>query len=74
MADFSGVAEQDDVAFSRRLVRDIGVGAVPGSSFYSRRDLGHTRVRFAFPKRAETLDAAAQRLALLRPEGSHAAA
>jgi aminotransferase len=74
MADFSGVAEQDDVAFSRRLVRDIGVGAVPGSSFYSRRDLGHTRVRFAFPKRAETLDAAAERLALLRPEGSHAAA
>jgi aminotransferase len=74
MADFSGVAEEDDVTFTRRLVRDIGVGAVPGSSFYSRRDLGHTRVRFAFPKRAETLDAAAERLARLRPAGSHAAA
>jgi len=74
MADISGVTHEDDVTFSRRLVRDIGVGAVPGSSFYSRRDLGHTRIRFAFPKRPETLDAAAERLARLRPEGSNAAA
>ena len=74
IADFSGISDEDDFTFSRRLVRDIGVGAVPGSSFYSRRDLGHTRIRFAFPKRAETLDAAAERLARLRPEGSHAAA
>ncbi len=74
MADFSSVSDMDDFAFSRRLVEDIGVGAVPGSSFYSRRDLGRTRVRFAFPKRPETLEAAAERLARLRPEGSTAAA
>ncbi len=74
MADISAVTGEDDHTFSRRLVRDIGVGAVPGSSFYSRRDLGHTRVRFAFPKRPETLDAAAERLARLRPKGSDAAA
>jgi aminotransferase len=74
MADISGVTNEDDVAFTRRLVQDIGVGSVPGSSFYSRRDLGHTRIRFAFPKRPETLDAAAERLARLRPEGSNAAA
>jgi aminotransferase len=73
MADISGVTGEDDVAFSRRLVQDIGVGAVPGSSFYSRRDLGHTRIRFAFPKRPETLDAAAVRLARLSPEGTAAA-
>jgi aminotransferase len=74
MADISGVTDEDDFAFSRRLVQDIGVGAVPGSSFYSRRDLGHTRIRFAFPKRPETLEAAAERLARVRPEGSNAAA
>jgi aminotransferase len=74
MADFASVSDADDFAFSRRLVQDIGVGAVPGSSFYSRRELGRTRVRFAFPKRPETLEAAAQRLARLRPEGSTAAA
>jgi aminotransferase len=74
MADFAGVSDADDFAFSRRLVQDIGVGAVPGSSFYSRRDLGRTRVRFAFPKRPETLEAAAERLARLRREGSTAAA
>jgi aspartate/methionine/tyrosine aminotransferase len=74
MADISGVTDEDDHTFSRRLVQDIGVGAVPGSSFYSRRDLGHTRIRFAFPKRPETLDAAAERLARLRTKGSNAAA
>ena len=67
-------AAEDGGADRLEVVRDIGVGAVPGSSFYSRRDLGHSRIRFAFPKRPETLDAAAERLARLRPEGSNAAA
>jgi aminotransferase len=35
---------------------------VPGSSFYSRPELGRTKVRFAFPKRLETLRAAAERI------------
>lgn len=65
MADFSALSDEDDVTFARRMVRDPGVGAVPGSSFYSRPELGRTRVRFAFPKRPETLDAAADRLARL---------
>ena len=34
----------------------------PGSSFYSRPELGRTKVRFAFPKREETLAEAARRL------------
>jgi aminotransferase len=38
---------------------------VPGSSFFSRPELGHTKLRFAFPKRLETLAAAAERLATL---------
>ena len=43
------------------------VATVPGSSFYSRPELGRTKVRFAFPKRAETLAAAADRLLKLAP-------
>lgn len=73
MADIRGLTDEDDVAFARRMVRDPGVGAVPGSSFYSRPELGRTRLRFAFPKRPETLDAAAERLARLRTGGSVAA-
>ena len=58
-------AGEDDIAFARRLVADPGVAAVPGSSFYSHPSLGRTKVRFAFPKRLETIDAAAARLAPL---------
>jgi aminotransferase len=35
---------------------------VPGSSFFSRPELGRTLVRFAFPKREETLREAVSRL------------
>ncbi len=55
----------DDVAFARRLVEQIGVAAVPGSSFYPEPELGCRMIRFAFPKRLETLQAAAERLAKL---------
>jgi aminotransferase len=60
------VPDEDDVAFAHRLIRDPGVAAVPGSSFFSRPELGRTKVRFAFPKRLDTLRAAADRLARIR--------
>ena len=63
MADFTGLSDEDDVTFARRLTADPGVATVPGSSFYSRPELGSTKIRFAFPKRDETLAAAAERLA-----------
>jgi aminotransferase len=63
MADFSALSDEDDVAFARRLTADPGVATVPGSSFYSRRELGRTKIRFAFPKRDATLAEAATRLA-----------
>jgi L-glutamine---4-(methylsulfanyl)-2-oxobutanoate aminotransferase len=67
MTDISGLTDDDDVTFCRRLVETPGVAAVPGSSFYSRRELGRSKVRFAFPKTRATLDAAADRLRLLQP-------
>ena len=63
MTDITGLTGEDDVAFTRRLIAEPGVAGVPGSSFYSRPELGRTKVRFAFPKRIETLEAAADRLA-----------
>ena len=55
----------DDVAFCDRLVRKVGIAAVPGSSFYTNKELGRRKIRFAFPKRLETLQLAAERLARL---------
>jgi aminotransferase len=65
MTDIRDLARdgEDDVAFAHRLIADPGVAAVPGSSFFSRPELGRTKLRFAFPKRIETLAAAADRLA-----------
>ena len=63
MTDIRDLTDEDDVTFALRLIRDPGVAAVPGSSFYSRPELGRTKLRFAFPKRLETLAAAAERLA-----------
>jgi aminotransferase len=65
MTDIRDLTGEDDVAFAMRLIRDPGVAGVPGSSFFSRPELGRTKLRFAFPKRTETLQAAAERLARL---------
>ena len=62
MTDLADLTDEDDVSFAMRLIRDVGVAAVPGSSFYSRPELGRSKLRFAFPKRLETLEAAAARL------------
>ncbi len=52
----------DDVAFVRKMIELVGVSAVPGSSFYSPRELGRTKVRFMFAKKDETLHEAGRRL------------
>ncbi len=66
MTDIGDLTDEDDVTFARRLIADPGIAGVPGSSFYSRPELGRDKLRFAFPKRNETLDAAAARLARIR--------
>ena len=65
MTDIRDLTDEDDVSFARRLILDPGVAGVPGSSFFSRPELGRTKLRFAFPKRLETLRAATDRLARL---------
>lgn len=62
MADVSRLGFDDDTEAARYLVEVAGVASVPGSSFFSRRELGHHLLRFAFCKRLETLEAARERL------------
>ena len=66
VTDIKAFGFADDVAFTRYLVQEIGVAAVPGSSFYNDPRDGAQQVRFAFCKRDETLDEAARRLGKLR--------
>jgi aspartate/methionine/tyrosine aminotransferase len=66
MADVTHLGFDDDVAAAQHLVRDVGVAVVPGSSFFSRPDLGRHVVRFSFCKRLETLREAGRRLERLR--------
>jgi len=61
MCDISGFGFESDVAFSRYLVEDIGVAAVPGSSFFSNPADGRQLIRFCFAKKPETLQAAAEK-------------
>ncbi len=62
MADISNFDFTDDTAFCMHLVNEIGVGAVPGSSFFSNAADGTHLIRFCFAKKVETLQAAANRL------------
>ena len=62
MTDISRFAFADDRRFAQYLVQEIGIACVPGSSFYKDPRDGATQVRFAFCKRPETIDAAAERL------------
>ncbi|HEY1332569.1 MAG TPA: aminotransferase class I/II-fold pyridoxal phosphate-dependent enzyme [Actinomycetota bacterium] len=65
MADVEPLGLGDDVEAARHLVEEVGVAAVPGSSFYSHPELGAKRLRFSFCKRMETLRLAADRLSVL---------
>jgi aspartate/methionine/tyrosine aminotransferase len=66
MTDISAFGFPDDVAFAKYLVKDVGVAAVPGSSFYRNPTDGRTQLRFTFCKTEKTFQAAAKRLAKLQ--------
>ncbi|MDE3168533.1 MAG: aminotransferase class I/II-fold pyridoxal phosphate-dependent enzyme [Acidobacteriota bacterium] len=66
MTDISAFGFPDDVAFAKYLVKEIGVAAVPGSSFYRHAADGKNHLRFTFCKKEATLQAAAERLAKLK--------
>ena len=66
LADFSSLSDTDDTTFARWMAAEIGVAGVPGSSFYhAGAGRGKSMIRFAFCKKQETLDQAAERLSRL---------
>jgi aspartate/methionine/tyrosine aminotransferase len=66
LADYSQApipqAELDSTSFARWMVKEVGIAVVPGSVFYSVPGYGTHSVRFAFPKRFETLRAAGDKI------------
>lgn len=66
MTDITKFGFENDIEFTKHLVREIGVAVVPGSSFYRKPELGAQQVRFCYCKRDETLHAAAEKLLKLR--------
>jgi aminotransferase len=71
MTDITAFGAADDVHFARHLITDVGVAAVPGSSFYRHAADGRTKLRFCFCKKDETLAEADRRMARLAPVGVH---
>lgn len=65
MTDISAFGFPSDVAFAKYLVEEVGVAAVPGSSFFRDPADGKSILRFTFCKKEETLAAAAAKLAKL---------
>ena len=63
MTDITPFGFEDDVAFARYLVQEVGVAAVPGSGFYEDPAAGRDKLRFCFSKREETMREADARMA-----------
>lgn len=64
MVDISEFGSKNDLEFCEWMAREVGVAAVPGSSFF-REEINHL-IRFHFAKKEETLDEALKRLENLR--------
>jgi len=62
LCDISGFGFGDDAAFARWLIAAVGVAGVPGSSFFSRPELGRDLIRFTFCKTDDVLREAGERL------------
>jgi aspartate/methionine/tyrosine aminotransferase len=62
MTDVTGLGFADDVSLVRHLIKNVGVAAVPGSSFFSDSTAGAALIRFCFCKKYETLEEAGSRL------------
>jgi aminotransferase len=66
MTDISGFGFTNDVEFVRYMITELGVAAVPGSSFFADPGDGAQMVRFCFCKKYETLEDANARLLRLK--------
>ena len=60
--DIKHTGFKDDRKLAEHLIKKVGVGAVPGSSFYHNPSKGRLKLRFSFSKKPETIRSAATRL------------
>lgn len=67
LADFSALSRLPDREFALWLAKDVGIATVPGTSFHATPGLGANYVRFAFCKKLDTLERAAERLRAMAP-------
>ena len=65
MSDISQFGFETDVTFCRWLTAEIGVAAVPPSAFYLDPARAPLLARFCFAKKPETIQLAAERLAMI---------
>lgn len=68
MVDISEFGFPDDVEFCEWMAREVGVAAVPGSSFF--REKVHHLIRLHFAKKTDTLQEALRHLADLRKKAA----
>ncbi len=69
MVDISEFSRDNDMKFCEWLIREVGVAAVPGSSFF-RENINHF-IRFHFAKKSDTLIEALNRLSGIRQKFKH---
>jgi N-succinyldiaminopimelate aminotransferase len=64
LANYTGVFDGTPMAYTRHLIKEVGVACIPPESFYSPQHahIGHGYVRFAFCKSDELLGEAKERL------------
>lgn len=61
LLDYSGITQEKDTEYAKRLTKEIGVASIPTSVFYHEpNDTKH--LRFCFAKTNETLEKAAEKL------------
>jgi aminotransferase len=70
MVDISEFGWKSDTAFCEWMTREVGVAAVPASSFFHE-PIDHL-IRLHFAKRPETLSAAGERLLSVREKAAKA--
>ncbi len=60
--DIKGTGFKDDRKLAEYLIKHVGVGGVPGSSFFHRSRDGRLKFRFSFSKKPQTIQRAIRRL------------
>ena len=70
LVDISEFGASSDTVFCEWMAKEVGVAAVPGSSFF-KEDVNHL-IRFHFAKKTDTLKEALKRLSTLREKAKTA--